>query len=87
MVQGGLRDRIASRISHAHSVCWPARPEPSALKPALSAGGSMGITLYGKGSHGSRPHNSLDVVVLAAPVVFREMVSEHELMIRKRGYG
>ncbi|NUS41326.1 MAG: amidohydrolase [Terrabacter sp.] len=39
--------------------------------PVLSAGDSVRITLYGKGSHGSMPHLSVDPVVLAASVVLR----------------
>ncbi|MGO4596301.1 amidohydrolase [Terrabacter sp. 2RAF25] len=39
--------------------------------PVLSAGDSIRITLYGKGSHGSMPHQSVDPVVLAAAVVMR----------------
>ncbi|MFM6848859.1 MAG: amidohydrolase [Terrabacter sp.] len=39
--------------------------------PVLSAGDSIRITMYGKGSHGSMPHLSVDPVVLAASVVMR----------------
>jgi hippurate hydrolase len=39
--------------------------------PVLSAGDSIRITLYGKGSHGSMPHLGVDPVVLAASVVLR----------------
>ncbi|GAB3878702.1 amidohydrolase [Terrabacter terrigena] len=39
--------------------------------PVLSAGDSIRITLFGKGSHGSMPHLSVDPVVLAASVVLR----------------
>jgi hippurate hydrolase len=39
--------------------------------PVLSAGDSIRITLYGKGSHGSMPHLSVDPVVLAAAGVLR----------------
>ncbi len=39
--------------------------------PVLSAGDSIRITLFGKGSHGSMPHLSVDPVVLAASVVMR----------------
>lgn len=39
--------------------------------PVMSAGDSVRITLFGKGSHGSMPHLSVDPVVLAASVVMR----------------
>jgi len=37
----------------------------------LSAGDSIQITVFGKGSHGSMPHLSVDPVVLAASIVLR----------------
>ncbi|WP_417218098.1 amidohydrolase [Arthrobacter sp.] len=39
--------------------------------PVLSAGDSLKITVYGRGAHGSMPHNSVDPVVLAASIVLR----------------
>ncbi len=39
--------------------------------PVLSAGDSVKITVFGKGSHGSMPHLSVDPVVLAAAIVLR----------------
>lgn len=39
--------------------------------PVLSAGDSVRVTVYGKGAHGSMPHNSVDPVVLAASIVMR----------------
>lgn len=39
--------------------------------PVLSAGDSIRITVFGKGSHGSMPHLSVDPVVLAASIVIR----------------
>jgi hippurate hydrolase len=39
--------------------------------PVLSAGDSIRITVFGKGSHGSMPHLSVDPVVLAAAIVLR----------------
>ncbi|GLB69515.1 M20 family metallopeptidase [Arthrobacter mangrovi] len=39
--------------------------------PILSAGDSVKVTVYGKGAHGSMPHNSVDPVVLAASIVMR----------------
>lgn len=39
--------------------------------PVLSAGDSIRITVFGKGSHGSMPHLGIDPVVLAASIVLR----------------
>ncbi len=39
--------------------------------PVLSAGDSVKITVFGKGSHGSMPHLGVDPVVLAASIVLR----------------
>jgi amidohydrolase len=39
--------------------------------PVLSAGDSIKITVFGKGSHGSMPHLGVDTVVLAASIVLR----------------
>jgi hippurate hydrolase len=39
--------------------------------PVLSAGDSVKITVFGRGSHGSMPHLSVDPVVLAASIVLR----------------
>jgi len=39
--------------------------------PILSAGDSLRITVYGRGAHGSMPHNSVDPGVLAASIVLK----------------
>lgn len=39
--------------------------------PVMATGDSIKVTLYGRGSHGSMPHLSVDPVVLAAAVVMR----------------
>ncbi|MEV4902321.1 amidohydrolase [Citricoccus sp. NPDC055426] len=39
--------------------------------PALSAGDSIRITVFGRGAHGSMPHQAVDPVVLAASIVLR----------------
>jgi len=39
--------------------------------PILSAGDCLRITIYGRGAHGSMPHNSVDPVVLAASIVLK----------------
>ena len=39
--------------------------------PVLSAGDSIKITVFGKGSHGSMPHLGVDPIVLASAIVLR----------------
>jgi len=73
MMDGGLRDRIPKPdVAFAqHVLAYPAGRIGTQAGPVLSAGDSIRITLYGKGAHGSMPHNSVDPVVLAAFVVLR----------------
>jgi hippurate hydrolase len=73
MIDGGLRDRIPKPdVAFAqHVLAYPAGKIGTHVGPVLSAGDSIRITLYGKGAHGSMPHNSVDPVVLAALVVLR----------------
>jgi len=73
MMDGGLSDRIPKPdVAFAqHVLAYPAGKIGTQSGPVLSAGDSIRITLYGKGAHGSMPHNSIDPVVLAALVVLR----------------
>ena len=73
MLDGGLRDRIPQPdVAFAqHVLAYPAGKIGTQPGPVLSAGDSVRITLFGKGAHGSMPHNSVDPVVLAALVVLR----------------
>ena len=73
MIDGGLRDRIPRPdVAFAqHVLAFPAGKIGTQAGPVLSAGDSIRITVYGKGAHGSMPHNSVDPVVLAALVVLR----------------
>src|SRR3954447_25882194 len=73
MIESGLRDRIPKPdVAFAqHVLAYPAGKIGTQTGPVLSAGDSIRITLYGKGAHGSMPHNSVDPVVLAALVVLR----------------
>jgi amidohydrolase len=73
MVEDGLRDLIPRPdVAFAqHVLAYPAGKIGTLAGPVLSAGDSIRITLHGKGSHGSMPHNSVDTVVLAAVVVLR----------------
>jgi hippurate hydrolase len=73
MIDSGLRDHISKPdVAFAqHVLAYPAGKIGTHPGPVLSAGDSIRITLYGKGAHGSMPHNSVDPVVLAALVVLR----------------
>src|SRR5689334_5906317 len=73
MIDDGLRDRIPKPdVAFAeHVLAYPAGKIGTQVGPVLSAGDSIRITLYGKGAHGSMPHNSVGPVVLAALVVLR----------------
>jgi amidohydrolase len=73
MVAEGLRELIPKPdvAFSQHVLSYPAGKVGTQVGPVLSAGDSIRITLHGKGSHGSMPHNSVDPVVLAASVVLR----------------
>jgi amidohydrolase len=73
MVEDGLLERIPKPdVAFAqHVLSYPAGTIGTQVGPVLSAGDSLRITLYGKGAHGSMPHNGVDPVVLAAMVVLR----------------
>jgi hippurate hydrolase len=73
MLDDGLRDRIPRPdVAFAqHVLAFPAGTIGTQVGPILSAGDSIRITLYGKGAHGSMPHNGVDPVVLAAMAVLR----------------
>lgn len=73
MIEGGLRERIPKPdvAFSQHVLAFPAGKIGTQKGPVLSAGDSIRITLYGKGAHGSMPHNGVDPVVLAAMVVLR----------------
>lgn len=73
MLDDGLRERIPKPdVAFAqHVLAYPAGKVGTQTGPVLSAGDSVRITLYGKGAHGSMPHNGVDPVVLAALVVLR----------------
>lgn len=73
MVNDGLLDLIPKPdVAFAqHVLSFPAGTIGTQAGPVLSAGDSIRITVYGKGAHGSMPHNSVDTVVLAAMVVIR----------------
>jgi amidohydrolase len=73
MLEEGLREMIPKPdvAFSQHVLAYPAGKIGTQTGPVLSAGDSIRITLYGKGAHGSMPHNAVDPVVLAALVVLR----------------
>ena len=73
MVDDGLQDVIPQPTValSQHVMREPAGTVSTHEGPFLSMGASIRVTLFGRGSHGSMPHLSIDPVVLAAMVVVR----------------
>ena len=73
MVADGLVDKIPKPdVALAqHVMPVEAGKIGTTAGPILSAGDSLRITVYGRGAHGSMPHNSVDPVVLAASIVLK----------------
>ena len=73
MVDDGLTDQVPRPdVAFAqHVLGLEAGVLGTQAGPTFSAGDSVRITVYGKGSHGSMPHLGVDPVVLAASIVLR----------------
>ncbi|WP_431813786.1 amidohydrolase [Kocuria sp. cx-455] len=73
MVDGGLANVIPQPTVALgqHVMAQPAGTVCTHEGPFLSMAASLRVTLFGRGSHGSMPHLSIDPVVLAAMVVVR----------------
>lgn len=73
MVEDGLADLIPKPdvAFGQHILVHPAGTVGPHPGPFLSMADSVHITLYGRGSHGSMPHLSIDPAVLASMVVVR----------------
>ncbi|WP_425861082.1 amidohydrolase [Arthrobacter sp. TWP1-1] len=73
MVEDGLVGKVPRPdvVLGQHVMPLPAGTLAIAAGPVLSAADSLKITVYGKGSHGSMPHMSVDPVVLAASIVLK----------------
>ncbi len=76
MVDDGLVDKLANArpdVCLAQHVLTVPDAGHVATRPGavLSAGDSIKITAFGKGSHGSMPHLGVDPAVLAASIVMR----------------
>lgn len=73
MVDGGLTNLIPQPTVALgqHVMAHPAGTISTHEGPFLSMAASIRVTLFGRGSHGSMPHLSIDPVVLAAMVVVR----------------
>ena len=74
---GMLADGLAERIPRPdvafaqHVLGLETGTVGTTLGPVMSAGDSIRVTVFGKGSHGSMPHLGVDPVVLAASIVLR----------------
>jgi hippurate hydrolase len=73
MVDDGLTAKVPKPdvAFGSHVLSHEAGVVGTQVGPVLSAGDSVRITVFGKGSHGSMPHMSVDPVVLAASIVLR----------------
>lgn len=73
MVDDGLKDVLPQPTValSQHVLAKPAGTVSTHEGPFLSMGASIRVTLFGRGSHGSMPHLSVDPVVLASMVVVR----------------
>ena len=73
MIGDGLKDMIPQPTValSQHVMAKPAGTLSTHVGPFLSMGASIRVTLFGRGSHGSMPHLSIDPVVLASMVVVR----------------
>jgi amidohydrolase len=73
IVKGGLAKLIPKPdVALAqHVLAYPSGSVGTLAGPFLSTAASMRVTVYGRGSHGSMPHLSIDPVVLASMIVVR----------------
>ncbi|SEC04440.1 hippurate hydrolase [Paramicrobacterium humi] len=73
MIDDGLTDAVPKpdAVFAQHVMSLPAGTIWTTPGPVLSAGDSIKVTVFGKGSHGSMPQLSVDPVVLAASIVLK----------------
>jgi len=76
MIDDGLVDKLAADKPDVcfaqHVLSVPAAGEVATRSgPVLSAGDSIKVTVFGKGTHGSMPHLGVDPAVLASSIVMR----------------
>ena len=73
MVEDGLVDQVPKpEVCLAQHVVGIKEGTVNAVcGPTFSGATSLKITVYGKGSHGSMPHLSIDPIVMAAAIVLR----------------
>lgn len=73
MLDDGLVDKIPTPevALSQHVMPTEAGTIGTSAGPILSAGDSLKIIVYGRGAHGSMPHNAVDPVVLASSIVMR----------------
>lgn len=77
MVDDGLYDEkkhsipIPDYVLGQHVMALPAGKVGSRVGTIMAAADSFKITVYGRGSHGSMPHRSIDPVMMASNIVVR----------------
>jgi hippurate hydrolase len=73
MIDDGLPDRVPrpSIVLGQHVAPLPAGIIGLTPGPMWAASDSLGVTIYGRGGHGSRPETTCDPVVIAAATVLR----------------
>lgn len=74
MVNGGLYDKISHKpdILLAQHVSPHKTGDVILLKgPILTAASSLNVRVFGRGGHGSEPHNCIDPVVIAGYIIVR----------------
>ena len=73
MVDGGLYTKVPlpDYVFGQHVMRMRAGTVGSRVGTIMAAADSLKVTLYGRGGHGSMPHQTIDPVILAANVVLR----------------
>lgn len=73
MVEDGLFTRFPRPevILGQHVLPFPAGMVGHRAGPTMAAAVTLGVTVHGKGGHGSMPHSTVDPVVIAAHIVTR----------------
>jgi amidohydrolase len=88
MLDDGLLDRVPRPdiVLGQHVTPLPAGVIGVRQGPQMSASDGLRVTLFGRGGHGSRPHATIDPVVMAAATVMRlQTVASREVDPREIG--
>lgn len=73
MLDDGMRDRFPAPdvVLGQHVTPLPAGQVALRPGPQMSASDGLTVTLHGRGGHGSRPHSTVDPIVMAAATIMR----------------